>query len=87
MVEILKQKQYVPMPMARQVIIIWAGVNGYLDDIVNDNIADFEAKFLEFCSKEYPDIEHGIEKEKALSDAILGNLKEAIEKFKAQYSA
>ncbi|RKX28568.1 MAG: F0F1 ATP synthase subunit alpha [Candidatus Zixiibacteriota bacterium] len=87
MVEILKQKQYVPMPMARQVIIIWAGVNGYLDDIINDNIADFEAKFLEFCSKEYPDIEHGIEKEKALSDAILGNLKEAIEKFKAQYSA
>jgi len=86
MVEILKQGQYVPMSMAKQVIIIWAGVNGHLDSIPNEKIDDFEKKYLEYCGKEYPDIEHTIEKEKVLSDAVLGNLQESIDKFKAQYS-
>ena len=87
MVEILKQGQYVPMVMAKQVIIIWAGVNGHLDDVPTNNLADFESKFIEFCAKDYPDIEHSIEKEKVISDAVNGKLKEAIEKFKAQFQA
>ncbi|PKK82302.1 MAG: F0F1 ATP synthase subunit alpha [candidate division Zixibacteria bacterium HGW-Zixibacteria-1] len=87
MVEILKQGQYVPLKMPRQVLIIWAGVNGYLDKIPTDKLDDFETKFTDFCAKEYPDIEHGIEKEKVLSDALVGKLKEAIEKFIAKYSA
>jgi len=87
MVEILKQGQYVPMVMAKQVIIIWAGVNGLLDDVPTNKLADFENKFIEFCAKDYPDIEHSIDKEKVISDAVNGKLKEAIEKFKAQFQA
>ena len=87
MVEILKQGQYVPMKMAKQVIIIWAGVNGYLDKIPTDKLSDFETRFIEFCTKEYPDLEHGIEKEKVLSDALIGKLKEAVGKFIATYTA
>ncbi|MEW5923986.1 MAG: F0F1 ATP synthase subunit alpha [Candidatus Zixiibacteriota bacterium] len=87
MVEILKQGQYVPMKMPKQVIIIWAGVNGYLDKIPTDKLSGFEAGFIEFCTREYPDIEHGIEKEKVLSDALVGKLKEAIGKFIANYTA
>ena len=50
MVEILKQNQYVPMPMAHQVVVIWAGVNGYLDRLPNSDIRRFRNRFPEGLS-------------------------------------
>ena len=47
MVEILKQNQYVPMPFEKQVLIIYAGLNGYLDEVPLDKIAQFESELLE----------------------------------------
>jgi len=85
MVEILKQGQYIPMPMARQVMIIWCGANGFLDSIATDKLAAFEKGFLKFCDEKYPDIEHSIAKEKVISDATNEKLTQAAEAFKASF--
>jgi F-type H+-transporting ATPase subunit alpha len=87
MVEILKQKQYVPMKLSHQVMTIWAGTNGYLDDIPNLDIARFEEEFFAFCAEKYPDIEATIDKEKIISDELDAKLKESMEKFKEQFLA
>jgi F-type H+-transporting ATPase subunit alpha len=85
MVELLKQGQYVPMPEARQVMIIWVGTQGYLDDIPTDAIGKFEEEFFAFCEQEYPEIEHTLDKEKVISESTDVKLKEATERFKKQF--
>ncbi len=87
MVEILKQDQYVPMKLSHQVMIIWTGVNGYLDDIPVDRLKDFEKEFFEFCAEKFPDVEVTIDKEKIISDAVTDKLKQATEQFKEQFKA
>ncbi len=87
MVEILKQGQYEPMSLPHQVMIIWAGTGGYLDDVPTEKLQEFEKGFLKFCGEKFPDIEVTITKEKAISDAVLEKLKAAIEQFKAQFKA
>ncbi len=87
MVELLKQGQYVPIPVARQVMVIWIGANGYFDDVPTPAMGKFEKEFLAFCEKNYPDIEPTLDKEKAISDATKAKLKDATEKFKAQFKA
>ncbi len=87
MVELLKQGQYVPVPVARQVMVIWAGTNGYLDDIPTEAILRFSDEFLAFCEKKYPDIEHTMDQEKKISDELDAKLKAAVEEFKTQFKA
>jgi len=87
MVELLKQGQYMPVPIARQVMIIWVGTNGHLDDIPKEAIAKFEEEFIAFCEKEYPDIEHNLSQELKISDEMDAKLKAATEEFKAQFKA
>ncbi len=85
MVEILKQGQYAPISLPHQVIIIWAGVNGYLDNIPTEKLNGFEKGFIEFCKQKFPDIEHAIAKEKDLSPDTAAKLKQATEQFKEQF--
>ena len=85
MVELLKQGQYVPIPVAKQVMIIWVGSKGYLDDVPLDRISSFETEFLAFCEQKYPDIEHTLAKEKKISDELEAKLKDATVKFKEQF--
>ena len=85
MVELLKQGQYVPMPVARQVMILWVGAGGYLDDVAAGQIARFEREFLKYCDEKYPDIEHSLEKENEISKVTEAKLKEATLKFKEQF--
>ncbi len=82
MVELLKQGQYQPMPIARQVIVIWAGTQGFMDTVPVDDVARFETEFLAFIDEKYPDLEPTLDKEKALSDTTVEKLKSAIETFK-----
>ena len=56
MVELLKQGQYQPVPVEKQVIAIWAGGNGYLDDIPVEDVRRFEAELLEFMDASHPDV-------------------------------
>ncbi|MCH8027720.1 MAG: F0F1 ATP synthase subunit alpha, partial [candidate division Zixibacteria bacterium] len=85
MVALLKQGQYVPMKVSRQVMIVWAGTKGYLDDIPGSEIGRFEEEFLAFCEKEYPDIEHNLSKEMKISDEMEKKLESAVVKFKSQF--
>jgi F-type H+-transporting ATPase subunit alpha len=85
MVEILKQDQYVPMSMERQVMIIFVGTQGILDDLPLEHIKEFEQKFLAFVDQEYPDVAHEIATKKVLEDGTAAKLKEAGLKFKEQF--
>jgi F-type H+-transporting ATPase subunit alpha len=85
MVEILKQGQYVPLAMERQVAIIWAGARGHLDDLPLEAMAKFEEEYLAFIEKEFPDIFHAIANEKAISDETEKKLQDAVKKFKEQF--
>ncbi len=87
MVALLKQGQYVPMKVSRQVMIVWAGTKGYLDDVPSLDIGRFEEEFLAFCEKEYPDIEHTLSKEMKISDEIEKKLESAVVKFKSQFKS
>jgi F-type H+-transporting ATPase subunit alpha len=87
MVEILKQDQYVPMPLEQQVMIIFAGVNGYLDDIPVERVKEFEKKFLAFMQEKYPDVGHDIDRTKDLTEETEKKLHQAVKEFKAQFVA
>ncbi len=87
MVEILKQGQYVPMSLDRQIAIIWAATQGYLDKYPIDSAAKYEEQFLAFMLKDYPDVMHAIKAEKVISDGTAAKLKEAAEKFDDQFEA
>jgi len=87
MVEILKQDQYVPMPLERQVMIIYAGTQGILDNLPVQHIKEFEAKFFAFADKEYPDVPHDIAQRKTLEDETEAKLKKALLQFKELFKA
>ena len=83
MTEILKQDQYKPMPVEEQVAIIWAGTNGYLDDVPIDQVRAFEAQYLDYLRTAKPEILQRIATEKALSDDLIEVMKKATEEFKS----
>ncbi len=80
--EVLKQPQYVPMDVERQIVIIWAVTNGHLDDIPVEKISEFEQKFLDFMGARREKILFTIAKEKALSDKLEKELEKSVEEFK-----
>jgi F-type H+-transporting ATPase subunit alpha len=85
MVEILKQDQYVPQLIENQVIVIFAGGQGYLDDLPVSEVRRFEKEFLEFVAKDYPDIPHTIAKTKDLPKEMQDKLHAALKAFKAKF--
>ena len=83
--EILKQPQYKPMPVEKQVVIIYAATRKYLLDIEVDRILEFESGLFEYISTNYPDIFEKIREEKKLSDELEDALKKAITEFKGTF--
>ncbi|MBO8157979.1 F0F1 ATP synthase subunit alpha [Thermosyntropha sp.] len=84
--EILKQKQYNPMPMEEQVVIIYTGVNGFLDDIPTNRIAEFEQDFLKYMHSTHADILATIRDTGRLEDDTKEKLNRAIEEFKSTFA-
>ncbi|MDO8502772.1 MAG: F0F1 ATP synthase subunit alpha [Gemmatimonadaceae bacterium] len=80
-VEILKQKQYQPMPVESQVMVIYAVTNGFLDALPVSGIKAWESGFLDFAHAQYPQIESAIRNQKVMSKEIEADLKRAIEQF------
>jgi F-type H+-transporting ATPase subunit alpha len=87
MVELLKQGQYAPISVERQVAIIYAGTNGYLDDLPVEQVRDFETGLYEFLDKSYADLMHDLKAKYELTDPIEAKLKKAIAEFKTQFVA
>ena len=83
--EILKQPQYKPMPVEKQVVVIYAATRKYLLDIEVDRILEFESGLFEYISTNYPDIFEKIREEKKLSDELEDALKKAITEFKETF--
>ncbi len=87
LVELLKQGRYAPMPVERQVMAIFAGTKGYLDDLPVESVQAFRDGFLEFVESAYPEIGRAIAEEKVLSDETAEKLGAAIDEYKAQFTA
>ncbi len=85
LVEILKQGQYKPLSIDKQVLIIYCGVNGHLDDLPVSALAKFEEEFLSFCETKYPEISADIMKESKITDATDEKLQAAIKDFKERF--
>ncbi len=83
--EILKQPQYQPMPVEKQVIIIYVATKKYLLDIPTDEILRFESELLEYIDTKYPEIPESIRTTKVLEDDIEKTLVKAIEECKKSF--
>ncbi|MCE3037847.1 F0F1 ATP synthase subunit alpha [Helicobacter anatolicus] len=86
MVEVLKQGPYSPLPIEKQVVIIYAGAKGYLDDIAVDNIVEFEKGLYGFIEEKKPEIFENIRSKKALDSEIETMLKVILEEYKNGFS-
>lgn len=86
MVEALKQGQYVPMDVAKQVIVIFAGVKGHLDDIPTSRVGAFEAGLLNHISARAPQILDEIKNGEKMSDALMQKIADQIAEFKKGFA-
>jgi F-type H+-transporting ATPase subunit alpha len=85
LVELLKQGQGAPVPVAKQVVSIWAGTTGRLDDVPVEDIRRFEAEFLDYISREHGDLLDSITTTGELSDENTATLEQAVDSFKQQF--
>ena len=85
LMEILKQPQYQPIPVEKQVMIIYAAVNHVLDDIEVEQVKDFEHKLFEFMDTQYPHVGKAIKSEGVISEETEKDLKEAVELCKKEF--
>jgi F-type H+-transporting ATPase subunit alpha len=86
MTELLKQGRYVPMPVEEQVISIFAGDEGYLDDIPVEDVVRFRDELIQFMRSSHPEIGTQILTEQKLSDEVSEKIKDAIKAFKMQFA-
>jgi len=87
MVELLKQGQYSPFALEKQIASIWAGTTGNLDSIPVPDIRRFEAEFIDFIARERKDIFSVISETKVLEDDTVAKLQSAIDDFKKQFKS
>jgi len=85
LVEVLKQAQYVPMPVEEQVMMIYAGNSGALDDLPLDKIKEFETGFLRFVKENKPELRDKIRDEGEFTEAVEEALKTALNEFSASF--
>jgi len=86
-VEILKQGPYSPVPVEKQVAIIFAGGNGYLDDVKVEDVRRFEAEFLRYLDNNKASLLDGIREKRELNDDFKAQLKTALDEFKRQFKS
>ena len=87
MVEILKQPQYRPVPVADQIMVLYAGVNGFLDKVPIKNVLDWEQKFLSHVSTAHKSLRDTLVANPELTDEISSQLKKVIEDFNAGFQS
>jgi F-type H+/Na+-transporting ATPase subunit alpha len=86
-VEVLKQGPYSPVPVEKQVAIIFAGGNGYLDDVKVEDIRRFEAEFMRYLENNKVSLLDGIREKRELNDDLKTQLKTALSEFKGQFKS
>ncbi len=85
MVEVLKQPPYSPLAIEKQVVIIYAGANGFLDDLPVEDVTKFEAELYPFIEAKYPEIFEKIRAEKKIDDSLKEELNRVLDEFKSTF--
>ncbi len=85
--ELLKQKEGVPMAVENQILLIYAGTNGFLDDFRVEAVKLYEEKVLDFVRQNHPDLLREIKEKKKLSDDMMDRLKQALKKFAGEFKS
>src|SRR5438876_7519831 len=85
--EVLKQDQYTPLPVEKQVVIIFAGTNGHLDDLPVEDCVGFEKGLYAFMDSSYPLVGKNLREKKTLDDAVKADVKKMLDEFKAKFVA
>jgi F-type H+/Na+-transporting ATPase subunit alpha len=86
MIELLKQPQYSPVPVERQIVSLWAGTNGHLDDVPVEDILRFEAEFLDYVGHEQPQVFEHLAGGGKVDDDTTSTLEQAITRFKRGFA-
>ncbi|MFG1942352.1 F0F1 ATP synthase subunit alpha [Nonomuraea sp. NPDC048826] len=86
LVELLKQPQYSPFPVERQVVSVWAGTTGELDEVPVEDVRRFETEFLDYLASSHKGVFDGIRETKELPDDAVTALKDAITEFKKGFT-
>jgi F-type H+-transporting ATPase subunit alpha len=84
--EVIKQPQFSPLAVEKQVAILWVVTNGYLDDVPAARVRDFEARFYDFLAAERPEVLTSLADKLALDDDIVDSLRSAAEAFKETFT-
>ena len=87
MQEILKQPQYEPMPLADQVIVLFAGTNGFADQVPVASMAQWQMELLRFMESSYPEIKRDIVEKKMITDGNRSSLTKALDAFLHSWQA
>ncbi|HTM11005.1 MAG TPA: F0F1 ATP synthase subunit alpha [Verrucomicrobiae bacterium] len=87
LVELLKQGQYEPLPVEKQILIIFAGTNGYIDDLPVTALKKFEQELYSFVESRHPEIFADILKKRELDSDLRERLKKTLEEFKGHFKA
>ena len=87
LVEVLKQKQYAPLPVEQQVTILYAGVNGFLDEIAVADIGAAQDELVKFMATRFGTILTAIKEKKTLDDALKNDLNNALKEFQAHFKS
>jgi F-type H+-transporting ATPase subunit alpha len=85
LVELLKQGQYVPMPVERQVASIYAGTNGYIDAVPVEGVREYEQELLRFIDEKHPQVWQTFAADKAISDKLKSQLEAALKEFASKF--
>ncbi|RMG67810.1 MAG: F0F1 ATP synthase subunit alpha [Calditrichaeota bacterium] len=85
LVELLKQDQYVPMDVEKQIAVIFVGTSGYLDNLPVESVKRFESEYLTFLENKYPDLLKEIREKQVLNDALRAKLIKAVEEFMKRF--
>ena len=84
--EILKQPQYQPLPVEKQVLVVWAATNGYLDDVAVENTQRFSNELINFIENAHPGVLQTMREKKAINDDLKAQMGQALTDFKARFS-
>jgi len=85
LVEVLKQKQFSPLPFSKQILIIYAGTNGFLDDLPVDQVRDFESELYKYVDTTNPGLLRTIMEKKILDDSLKGDMTRVIKECKETF--
>ena len=87
LVEILKQGQYRPMAVERQILIIYAGTNGFVDGVAPEDLVRYESELSEFVESQHPDLFPAIVEKRQIDDDVKGRVEKALQEFNQRFQA